>query len=149
MSAQAEIEVSVRLLVAILLGAVIGFEREFTRHPAGLRTMSAVCLGSCLFTVAGTLPLHTDPTRVAAQVTTGIGFIGAGAVLRSGRSVQGLTTAATIWVVAAVGVAAGLGYLILATATAVLLLLSLVGLKVVEDRFLSGIMMEERRTEHS
>jgi putative Mg2+ transporter-C (MgtC) family protein len=135
-SAQTELEISLRLLVAIVLGAAIGMEREYHKHPAGLRTMSAVALGSCMFTVMGELEPHTDPTRIAAQVVSGIGFIGAGAVLRSGVSIHGLTTAATIWVVAAIGMAAGFGLLILATTATLLVLVSLLGLKTIELRFL-------------
>lgn len=134
MAPQTEIEVSIRLLVALLLGAAIGVEREYTHHSAGLRTMAAVSLGSCLFTVVGIYPVHTDPTRVAAQVVTGVGFLGAGAILRSGISVRGLTTAATIWVVAAIGVAVGFGLIILPALATILMLVFLVVLKPIEER---------------
>ncbi len=134
MSPQAELEVSVRLVVALVLGALIGAEREYHRHPAGLRTLSAISVGSALFTALGTLVLHTDPTRIAAQIVTGVGFLGAGAILRSGASVRGLTTAATIWVVAAIGMAAGFGYFILATICTALMLALLIGLRRIEVR---------------
>ncbi|MCW2918347.1 MAG: magnesium transporter MgtC [Actinomycetia bacterium] len=94
--------------VAAGLGGAIGLERELDAQSAGLRTHILVALGSALFTVAGADILHTDPTRVAAQVVTGIGFLGAGAILREGASVHGLTTAASLWVTAAAGVAVGL-----------------------------------------
>ncbi len=136
MTPMAELEVSLRLLVALVLGALIGAEREYHRHPAGLRTMSAICVGSALFTVLGTLILNTDPTRIAAQIVTGVGFLGAGAILRSGASVRGLTTAATIWVVAAVGMAAGFGYFILGSICTALVLVMLIALRRIEiDRF--------------
>lgn len=135
MTAQAELELSLRLLVALVLGSLIGIEREYHRHPAGLRTMGAVSLGSCLFTVVGAFPLHTDPTRVAAQIVTGIGFLGAGAILRSGTDVRGLTTAAAIWVVAAIGMACGFGYFIVAAIATGLILLYLTVLRPIEDRW--------------
>jgi putative Mg2+ transporter-C (MgtC) family protein len=105
-----------KLLAAVLLGGVIGYERETDAKPAGLRTMTLVSLGSCLFTISslnigaisgGGGPV--DPGRIAAGIVTGIGFLGAGAILRSSGHVLGLTTAASIWLVAAVGMAVGLG----------------------------------------
>src|SRR4051812_35982033 len=104
-----------RLGVATLAGALIGFEREQHGHPAGMRTHALAALGATLFTIAGAYgfgdvrPATADPARVAAQVAAGIGFIGAGAVLRHGLAVRGLTTAATLWVTAALGVASGAG----------------------------------------
>jgi putative Mg2+ transporter-C (MgtC) family protein len=102
-----------RLLTAALLGAVIGFERELRHKTAGLRTNILISIGSALFTLmsyefAADVP-GADPGRVAAQIVTGIGFLGAGAIIRRDGGVQGLTTAATVWVNAAVGVAAGGG----------------------------------------
>jgi putative Mg2+ transporter-C (MgtC) family protein len=131
-SPQAELEISLRLVAALVLGALIGAEREYHRHPAGLRTMSAICVGSALFTALGTMVLNTDPTRIAAQIVTGVGFLGAGAILRSGASIRGLTTAATIWVVAAVGMSVGFGYFILATICTALVLVLLIGLRRIE-----------------
>jgi putative Mg2+ transporter-C (MgtC) family protein len=113
--------VFVRLLVAILLGGAIGYEREVGGKPAGLRTHALVCLGSTLFMLVsirspdffpGVGPV--DPGRIAAQVVTGVGFLGAGTILRAGGSVRGLTTAASIWAVAAIGLAIGVGYYITA-----------------------------------
>jgi len=133
LTSQQELEASLRLLVALVLGIVMGTEREYFRHPAGMRTITAVCVGSCLFTVAGSLVPHTDPTRVAAQIVTGIGFLGAGAILRSGRSIHGLTTAAAIWVAAAIGMAVGFRLFILAGLATLMVVAALVVLQYVED----------------
>ena len=108
-------EALLRLVVAAALGAAVGVEREVREREAGIRTHLLVSLGSCLFTivsaygfheflVGGTNIVRADPTRIAAQIVTGIGFLGAGAILRSGRNVHGMTTAATIWVNAAIGI---------------------------------------------
>jgi putative Mg2+ transporter-C (MgtC) family protein len=113
--------VLLRLSVASLLGGAIGMERELRERQAGLRTHLVVCVGSALFTlvsaygfreflVNGGALVRTDPTRIAAQIVSGIGFLGAGAIIRQGLSVRGLTTAATLWLVAAIGMAAGAGY---------------------------------------
>jgi putative Mg2+ transporter-C (MgtC) family protein len=110
-----------RLGAAAGLGAAIGIERELRDREAGLRTHVLVSVGSALFTIVGAYGFHdflvnggsivrTDPTRIAAQIVTGIGFLGAGAIIREGLSVRGLTTAATLWGVAAIGMAAGAGY---------------------------------------
>ena len=108
-------EVLLRLFVAALLGAAIGFERELREREAGLRTHLLVCVGSALFTLVSAYGfsdwgIRVDPTRIAAQIVTGIGFLGAGAIIRQGLSVRGLTTAATLWLVAAIGMAVGAGY---------------------------------------
>jgi len=113
--------VLLRLSVAAVLGGAIGMERELRERQAGLRTHLLVSVGSALFTlvsaygfreflVHGGSVVRADPTRVAAQVVTGVGFLGAGAIIRQGLSVRGLTTAATLWLVAAIGMAAGAGY---------------------------------------
>ena len=110
-----------RLSLAAVLGGAIGFERELRDREAGLRTHLLVCLGSALFTIVsaygfreflvhGGSVVRADPTRIAAQIVSGIGFLGAGAIIRQGLSVRGLTTAATLWLVAAIGMAAGAGY---------------------------------------
>jgi putative Mg2+ transporter-C (MgtC) family protein len=100
-----------RLLLAAAIGGVIGAERESRRKTAGFRTNILIAIGSALFTIMSlTLASErADPTRIAAQIVTGIGFLGAGAILRTENHVQGLTTAATIWVNAALGVSAGAG----------------------------------------
>ena len=97
-----------QIVVAAGLGAAIGMERELGAQPAGLRTHMLVCLGAAVFTLAGADLLGGDPTRVAAQVVTGIGFLGGGAILREGATVRGLTTAASLWLTAAIGLAVGL-----------------------------------------
>ncbi|PIR15568.1 MAG: magnesium transporter MgtC [Elusimicrobia bacterium CG11_big_fil_rev_8_21_14_0_20_64_6] len=113
------------LFVALLLGSFIGLERELSDKAAGLRTNILICVGSCLFAILSrqfTDMPGTDMTRIAAQIVTGIGFLGAGAIMREGEHVTGLTTAATIWVVAAIGVACGFGFFYLAGATTVITL---------------------------
>lgn len=114
---ETELNLILRLGVGLVLGAVIGFEREFHRQPAGFRTHSLVSLGAALFTVAGAYAFtdeNADPTRVAAQIVSGIGFIGAGTILQYRGHIRGLTTAASLWAVAAVGMAAGAGLFVVA-----------------------------------
>jgi putative Mg2+ transporter-C (MgtC) family protein len=128
-----QLDLSVRIIVAAALGLAVGFEREIHGHPAGLRTHMLVAAGSGLFTVisaygfrgvldaAGNSP-SIDPTRIAAQIVSGIGFLGAGAILKDGVVIRGLTTAASLWATSAVGMAAGAGeYIIAAVATATVL----------------------------
>ena len=126
----------VRLLVALILGAVVGLERERQERAAGLRTVTMVSLGSCLFTIVGAYGFpNTDPSRVAAQIVTGIGFLGAGTIFLRKDLVRGLTTAATIWAVAAIGMAAGTSQYIVALFTTLLILSVLMVLKPIEKRF--------------
>jgi putative Mg2+ transporter-C (MgtC) family protein len=105
-----------KVLLSILCGGFIGLERELKHKPAGLRTNILICLGSALFTMLSVLMSNSmpgepgDPTRVAAQIVSGIGFIGGGMILQSGGSISGLTSAATVWVVAAIGMGIGLGF---------------------------------------
>jgi putative Mg2+ transporter-C (MgtC) family protein len=108
-------EVLLRLTVAAAPGGALAVERELRERQAGLRTHLLVCVGSALFTLVSAYGFtdfgaRVDPTRIAAQIVTGIGFLGAGAIIRQGLSVRGLTTAATLWLVAAIGMAAGAGY---------------------------------------
>jgi putative Mg2+ transporter-C (MgtC) family protein len=120
-----QLEMVCRLLLAGLLGALIGWQREIAHKPAGLRTHILISLGAALFTVVS---LHVDagsPSRIAANVVSGIGFLGAGAILHRAGIVEGLTTAASIWVVAAIGLAAGAGFYILSSVTAVIVFLVL------------------------
>jgi putative Mg2+ transporter-C (MgtC) family protein len=107
-------------------------------YPAGLRTVGLVAAGACLFTGLGLIPdlsRNVDPTRIAAQVVTGVGFLGAGSILRQGEEVRGLTTAASVWVSAAIGMAVGFGYYTTAVIATVFVLITLVVLRWVENRF--------------
>ena len=126
-----------RLLLAAGLGTAIGLEREYRQKPAGLRTNILIALGSALFTILSSLMGHQGGTadRIAAQIVTGIGFLGGGAIMRSGKVVHGMTTAATIWVNAAIGMAAGAGQFMLATITAALTLAVLALLPPIEVYF--------------
>ena len=132
-----QVDLAARLLAAAILGAVVGFERERHDHPAGMRTHLLVCVGAAAFTVLSiyTFGDRSDPGRVAAQIVTGIGFLGAGSILKSGGTIQGLTTAASLWVVAAVGMAAGAGAWGVAIATTVIVIVSLGPLQAVERRY--------------
>jgi putative Mg2+ transporter-C (MgtC) family protein len=146
----------VRLTFACLLGGVIGFEREIRDREAGIRTHLLVSLGSGLFTIVSAYGFHefltqggnvvrADPSRIAAQIVTGIGFLGAGAIIREGLSVRGLTTAATLWVVAAIGMACGAGYYWPATAATGLTLVALWPLRLFAYRVIERIRPEENR----
>ena len=141
-------EALLRLALAGALGGLIGLERELREREAGLRTHLLVAVGSALFTIVGAYAfasVRTDPTRIAAQIVTGIGFLGAGAILRQGFSVRGLTTAATLWVVAAVGLAAGAGYYSGALITTALVLLALWPLRIAAYRMLGRFHPEDGR----
>jgi len=138
-------DVPQRLLLAAGLGAVIGLEREYHQKPAGLRTNILIALGSALITILS-ISIGTagsTPDRIAAQIVTGIGFLGGGAILRSGKSIHGMTTAATIWVNAAIGMAAGAGEFATATAATGLTVVVLAVLPPIESYF------ERRRGERS
>ncbi|MGZ8844200.1 MAG: MgtC/SapB family protein [Pyrinomonadaceae bacterium] len=133
--------IAIKLLVAVLCGGAIGFERELSQKPAGLRTNVLVCVGATLFMIVsrhigGGAP-YTDPARLVAQVVTAIGFIGAGVILQSRGSISGLTTAATILLVGAVGVTVGEGMFTVATMTTVLIIVVLVLLRKLERAFVS------------
>jgi putative Mg2+ transporter-C (MgtC) family protein len=134
-------EAFLRLALAAALGGAIGLEREYRHKPAGLRTNMLIALGSALFSILSVEvgAAAGSPDRIAAQVVTGIGFLGAGAILRSGENVHGLTTAATIWVNAAIGMAAGLGSYTVATVAAAITLVVLALLPAMEN------MVEKRR----
>ena len=119
-----ELELALRLIIAVVLGSLIGFERELAHRPAGLRTHALVCLGSCLFTVISIYNFSMD-TKVVAAIVTGIGFIGAGNIIATRGQIRGITTAASLWSVAGVGIAVGVGSYILATVTAFLVILIL------------------------
>ncbi|HEX7275962.1 MAG TPA: MgtC/SapB family protein, partial [Acidimicrobiales bacterium] len=134
-------DVVLRIALAVLLGGLVGLEREVSHQPAGLRTHITVALGAALF---GVLSVHgfdayvqargdsnyqVDVTRVASQVVVGVGFLGAGAILKEGATVRGLTTAASLWATAAIGLAVGMGNFLAGSVTTAALLLSLVGLR--------------------
>lgn len=131
-------EILLRIGLSMLLGGVIGFERERDNQPAGLRTHIILVLGSCLAMILSIEIAHranTDPARLAAQVISGIGFLGAGAILRYGFNVKGLTTATTLWTMAIVGLVLGAGYTWVAVITTALMLIVLSLLNVIEKRF--------------
>lgn len=127
------IEIVTRVLLAIAAGAAVGLERELSAQPAGLRTHLLLSLGACLFALTGLSFPAGDPSRLAAQVASGVGFLGAGVILRDQFRVKGLTTAASLWVAAALGVAAGAGAYEAGAIITVAALVVLVGLKWVED----------------
>ena len=145
-----------RVVVAAGLGGAVGLERELREREAGFRTHLLVSVGSCLFTLVSAYGFHeflvgggnivrTDPTRIAAQIVTGVGFLGAGAIIRQGFSVRGLTTAATLWVVAAIGMASGAGYYSAAVITTALVLFSLWPLRIIAFRTMSRFRPETDR----
>jgi putative Mg2+ transporter-C (MgtC) family protein len=146
----------VRLVVAAALGAAVGFERELRDREAGMRTHLLVALGACLFTLISAYGFHdflanggnvvrADPSRIAAQIVTGIGFLGAGAIIREGLSVRGLTTAGSLWVVAAVGMACGAGFYLAGVVTTVLTLFALGPLRILGHRVVERFRAEENR----
>ena len=122
-----ELEMVLRILLAIVLGGIIGFQRGKAEKPAGMRDLILISTGSALFTVVSIYGFGVDPARVAAGIVTGIGFLGAGAIIRRGEGgvVKGLTTAATIWVTAGIGLAAGVGMYVIAAVTTFLVLVVL------------------------
>ena len=149
-------EILVRLVVAALLGGAIGAERELRDREAGFRTHLLVSVGAALFTLVSAYAwtdwgfsqragLVFDPTRIAAQIVTGIGFLGAGAIIRQGLSIRGLTTAATLWVVAAIGMASATGYYWAAIATTVLVLVTLWPLRLLAHRLFTRLRTAEGR----
>lgn len=136
-------EMILRLLVAAVFGSAIGFERERLLWAAGLRTHMLVCVGSCLIIIVSAYGFRDvigdhvvlDPSRIAAQVVSGVGFLGAGTILFRGEAVRGLTTAASLWAVAAIGLAVGAGLFAAALAGTVIVLLVLAGIKPLEERY--------------
>jgi putative Mg2+ transporter-C (MgtC) family protein len=147
-----QIELIARLCLAALLGGIIGFERERLSWSAGLRTHMLVCVSACLVMIVSAYGfqdvlaqdhISLDPSRMAAQVVSGIGFLGAGAILLRGEIVRGLTTAASLWSVAAVGLAAGGGLYLAAVAATAIMLFILAGLKPVERRYFASRQARE------
>ena len=138
-------EILLRFLCAMTVGLVIGTEREYTGRPAGMRTHTLVSLGSCSvmilsqllfaqYAAYGALP---DPARLGAQVISGVGFLGAGTILREGTSIKGLTTAASVWTVACLGLAAGAGYYFISLCGMLLILLTLTALEWVQNKVIA------------
>jgi putative Mg2+ transporter-C (MgtC) family protein len=147
-------EALLRLLLAAALGGAIGFERELRDQEAGLRTHLLVGLGACVFTLVSAYAwtdwtfsqrsgITLDPTRIAAQIVTGIGFLGAGAIIVRGVNVRGLTTAATLWVVAGIGMAVGAGFYAVSLGASVLVLVSLGPLRLLSARLMSQMRPEQ------
>jgi putative Mg2+ transporter-C (MgtC) family protein len=139
-----QVDLAIRMLIASVLGAAIGLERELHLHPAGMRTHLLVCLGAAIFTELSIygfeLPsgpggtIATDTSRVAAQIVSGIGFLGAGAILKYGTSIRGLTTAASLWTAAAIGMAAGSGQWLIAAIGTFIVVFSLWPLNALVNR---------------
>jgi len=127
------LSIIVRIVLAILIGGVLGLERERKNRPAGFRTYILVCLGAALVMMTNQYVYYNyatgDPVRMGAQVISGIGFLGAGTIIRNGSSVKGLTTAASIWVVACIGLATGMGFYFGATIATVIIFLCLAHIK--------------------
>lgn len=141
-------EIALRLACAMLVGIVIGLEREFTHRPAGLRTHILVALGACVASVMGEMIfLHftttADPARLSAQVITGVGFLGAGTIMKEGVNVKGLTTAASVWAVACLGIAAGFGYYALALLGMLFIFVTLTAVEALQHRFIRSGGSEE------
>lgn len=138
-----EIEIISRLAISFVLGGLIGLERQIHRRAAGLRTHILVCVGSCLMMIISIYMFeqykntaNVDPSRIAANVVTGIGFLGAGAIMRENERIKGLTTAATLWLIAGIGLAIGCGFYLAGVVSTVLALLSLLFLGRMERQLL-------------
>lgn len=138
--------ICMRLACAMAVGMIIGTEREYTNRPAGLRTHILVALGACVVTITGQLifaQYHAlgsspDPARLSAQVITGVGFLGAGTILREGSNVKGLTTAASLWAVACLGIAAGFGFYAAAIAGMIFIFITLTLLEFFQHKLMNG-----------
>lgn len=148
-------ELLVRVVVAAALGGILGIERQLKDQPAGFRTHMLVAMGACLFTLVGafgfqsftggtdTHRIQADLTRVASQVVVGIGFLGGGTILRTGGNIKGLTTAASLWITAAIGLTVAMGYFFLATMTSLIAVFTLAALKPIERLFLDRKVKQE------
>ncbi len=138
------LEVALRLACAMLVGLVIGTEREYTNRPAGMRTHILVALGACVVSITGEILFHhysalgatPDPARLSAQVITGVGFLGAGTILRKDASVKGLTTAASLWAVACLGIACGFGHYALALLGMVFIFITLTVFEYIQHKWM-------------
>ena len=121
----------VKIILSLVLGGVMGLERQYNDKPAGYATNSIICVGATLFTILSLYmaQMGGDPGRIAAQIVSGVGFLGAGAILREGNKVSGLTTAASVWLVAAIGMAVGFGQYLLASGACGIVLLMQLGVR--------------------
>ncbi len=124
-------DIIVKVILALVLGGIMGLERQYNDKPAGYATNSIICVGATLFTILSLYmaQLGGDPGRIAAQIVSGVGFLGAGAILREGNKISGLTTAAAVWLVAAIGMAIGFGQYLLASGTCAAVLLMQLGVR--------------------
>jgi len=128
------LDIVTKLLISILIGAIIGSEREYHNKSAGLRTLMLICLGATLFTIFSMeIGEHSSPDRMASNIVTGIGFVGAGVIFMGGTGINGVTTAATIWTTAALGVGVGAGHQYIALAGCIVLVGILQSFKMVEE----------------
>lgn len=138
---------TLRILVAVILGMVIGLERQFRQHPAGLRTNALVCVGAALFvSLTHLMGDHDSPTRIASYIVSGVGFLGGGVILREGLNVKGMATAATLWCSAAIGTLSGAGYPLHALIGTLAVLLLHIGLRpiarAIDDRVRLAVNVE-------
>ena len=143
--------IALRLLCAMMVGSLIGVEREYTHRPAGLRTHILVALGACVASIMGQMLFvqygsNADPARISAQVITGVGFLGAGTIMKEGVSVKGLTTAASVWAVACLGIAVGFGFYALALLGMIFTLITLTIFEALQRRFVHRHSTEEHYT---
>ncbi|NIO20202.1 MAG: MgtC/SapB family protein [Candidatus Aenigmarchaeota archaeon] len=127
-----ELEILIKIVVSAVLGLLIGFERAVHNKPAGMRTHSLVCIGATLFTIVSVSIMGADPSRVAAGIVTGIGFLGAGIIFQSKSRMRGITTATELWVLAAIGLAVGIGFYFAALVTTLIVIFVLIPMKYVE-----------------
>lgn len=128
------LDMAIKLCIAVLIGGIIGAEREYHNKSAGLRTMMLICLGSTLFTMFSMeIGAHTSPDRIASNIVTGIGFVGGGVIFMGGTGINGVTTAATIWTTAALGMGVGAGHQYIALAGCCILIAILYAFKAIEE----------------
>ncbi|WP_044222058.1 MgtC/SapB family protein [Chitinophaga pinensis] len=125
----------IKVIVAIVIGGLLGLEREYRHKAAGMRTLTLICLGSTLFTILSVeMGYPNSPDRVASNILTGVGFIGAGVIFKGDFTIDGITTAATIWIASALGIAIGMSHYVLAIFSLAIVLLLLLGLKALEGK---------------
>ena len=145
------VAIALRLLCAMIVGSLVGLEREYTHRPAGLRTHILVALGACVASLMGQMLFAqygggSDPARLSAQVITGVGFLGAGTIMKEGVSVKGLTTAASVWAVACLGIACGYGYYALALMGMIFTLITLTVFEALQRKLVNNHSVEDKYT---